>query len=627
MSRHIPVLLRARAQIVPAALSAILLALAGAVAAAPPVAAADARRVVSGWLPNWALDSSVAVSVANADIFTEASPFLYKAIAAGGTSAVTTSVSDDVVANTVNSLHGAGIRVIPSVVDNSAAHAMAALLADPVGRAAHVAQLTALVTTRGFDGIELDYERFAFSDGSSSWAATRPNWVQFVTELAAALHAQGKSLAVAVPPIYSAGQTGAAGYWVYDFASIAGSIDLLRLMTYDYSVTAPGPIAPLSFVRRALDYAVSVVPASKVRLGIPAYGRVWTARKANGSLAISGTCPTSGVPGTRSFTAAQAATFLTSAAGGVTPTFLWDANYGEMTTTFRRTYSGTDGQGKATSCTVTHVAWWVDARGALARMALLDVYGIPAASFWQISGMDADTWPALRAFATGQPIQLPPVGTTTPSPSPSQTVATPAPSPSASTAANSSVALVTAPASVRLGSKVRVVADARFNGQPVAGVRARLYARTAGGHWHRVASATTSASGQAVFKKVRIRRTTSWKVKILPSDTRPPGVGLAATTAVPVVRASLHPRTVTVGKVARLTASVQGVGSGVRVYRQRLVGGQWAVLGSGLTNRAGRVTFRARPLVVGQAYKYRFVTARTAKYGQGVSATFELKVR
>lgn len=621
MAGDYPALLHRRAQFLLAAVSALAVSLAGVVSAPP--AAAETRRVVSGWLPSWSLEASVATTVANADIFAEASPFLYKAKASGGATTVTTGLSEEVIAGAVNALHGAGIKVIPSVVDNSAARAMAALLADPVGRAAHVAQLTTLVTTRGFDGIELDYEKFAFSDGSSSWAGTRPNWVQFVSELAGALHAQGKSLAVAVPPIYSSAQNGSAGYWVYDFASIAGVIDLLRLMTYDYSVSAPGPIAPLSFVRRALDYAVSVVPASKVRMGIPAYGRVWTARKADGSAAVSGTCPTSGVPGMRSFTAAQATTFLTAAAGGTAPAFQWDVATGEMTTTFRRTYSGTDQSGKATSCKMTHVAWWVGAHGALARMALLSSYGIPAASFWQISGMDADTWPALRAFATGQPVQLPDVTATTLSPSAS----TAAPTPTASPAAAVTEVQVSAPASVRLGKKARVVASARYAGQPVAGGRARLYAKSAGGKWRRVASKTTVASGQAVFKKIRVARNTSWKVTLLAADTRPRGSGLAVTTAVPVVRAVASPRSVAAGKLVRFTATVGGVGAGVRVYRQRLVAGQWSVLGSALTNRAGQVHFSARPLVAGQGYKYRFVTAKTNKYGQAVSATITLNVR
>ena len=52
------------------------------------------------------------------------------------------------------------------------------------------------------DGIDLDYEQFAFADGSASWAATRPNWVAFVTELADELHADDRTLTVSIPPVW-----------------------------------------------------------------------------------------------------------------------------------------------------------------------------------------------------------------------------------------------------------------------------------------------------------------------------------------------------------------------------------------------------------------------------------------
>ena len=71
-------------------------------------------------------------------------------------------------------------------------------------------------------GIDLDYETFAFTDGSGSWGATQPNWTAFVNELAAALHAQGKLLAVTIPPPCSTGGScsGAAELYVYGTAVV-----------------------------------------------------------------------------------------------------------------------------------------------------------------------------------------------------------------------------------------------------------------------------------------------------------------------------------------------------------------------------------------------------------------------
>ncbi len=174
-------------------------------------------------------------------------------------------------------------------------------------------QLVELVTANGFDGIELDYEKFAFSDGTSTWAATRPAWVAFVTELGTALHGAGKRLALAVPPMYDGTYTSSSGYWVYDYAGVAPVVDSLRIMTYDYSVSRPGPISPLSFIRRTLAYAVTAFPAA---------GSAWGCLPTDGSgrrVGLTGHCrspaparPTPAVPGTTSFTTATAMTYLTS---------------------------------------------------------------------------------------------------------------------------------------------------------------------------------------------------------------------------------------------------------------------------------------------------------------------------
>jgi stage V sporulation protein SpoVS len=165
----------------------------GLLAPTNPAAAVDPTPtpLVSGWLPSWATDTALAGVVGNADLVGEASPFWYTAKASGGAVTLSTTMGPDTVAGVLDGLRAKGIAVIPSVADGSAAKAMAAVLADPAARAAHVNQLVELVTVNGFDGIELDYEKFAFSDGTSTWATTRPVWVAFVTELGAALHGAG----------------------------------------------------------------------------------------------------------------------------------------------------------------------------------------------------------------------------------------------------------------------------------------------------------------------------------------------------------------------------------------------------------------------------------------------------
>jgi hypothetical protein len=390
--------------------------LGGVLAAADPAEAADptpsSTTLVTGWLPSWATDTGLGGIEGNSNLFGEASPFWYSAQATGSTVGVTTTVAADTRARVVTSLRARGIEVIPSVVDGSAARAMAAVLKSPAARANHVAQLVDLVNDNAYDGIELDYEKFAFSDGSSTWSTTRPAWVAFVRELSAGLRATGKKLAIAVPPMYDGKYASSSGYWVYDYAGVASAIDSLRIMTYDYSVSRPGPISPLAFIKRTLDYAVTAVPAAKVRMGLPAYGRVWTARQEDGDPSISGVCPAGSPPSTRSFTTATALSYLTSMAGK-TPAVRYDDTTGETVATFSKTYSGKGSDGAETSCVVDHEAWWVDARGVAARMPFATKYRLAGVAVWHLGGVDSDSWAAMQSFAKGVAAAPPPaaVGT------------------------------------------------------------------------------------------------------------------------------------------------------------------------------------------------------------------------
>jgi hypothetical protein len=71
-------------------------------------------------------------------------------------------------------LREAGLVVLPAIADASGKRRMARTLADPALRGQHVADLVALAVNSGYDGLDLDYENFAFSDGRSSWAGDSP---------------------------------------------------------------------------------------------------------------------------------------------------------------------------------------------------------------------------------------------------------------------------------------------------------------------------------------------------------------------------------------------------------------------------------------------------------------------
>ncbi len=267
-----------------------------ATAAVTPLAGGGAHSVhaarapfVSVWVPYWdaAAGAKSYGSDLDAQLYGEVSPFFFTALADARVVQVGGALEASRLASSVATARRQGLKVIPTVTDGAGKGGMAAILADPVARPAHIANLVALAVgggSGGFDGIDLDYEGFAFTDGSATWATTMPLWIEFVNELGAALHAQGKLLTVTIPPVWNAtapatGNT-TKDYWLYAQDQILPFVDRLRLMVYDWSPGTPSATAPISWVQQVVAYSNSVADAtnqsrSKFELGVPAYGRHW----------------------------------------------------------------------------------------------------------------------------------------------------------------------------------------------------------------------------------------------------------------------------------------------------------------------------------------------------------------
>jgi hypothetical protein len=336
---------RRRSRVVGAAAFAL------AAAALAPLAAGgghsvDAARApfVSVWVPYWdtAAGAKSYGSDLDAQLYSEVSPFFFTALADATVVQVGGAVEASRLASSVATARHQGLKVIPTVTDGAGKGGMAAILADPVARAAHIANLVALAVgdggSGGYDGIDLDYETFAFTDGSATWATTMPLWVEFVSELATALHAQGKLLTITIPPVWNAtapptGNT-TKDYWVYAQDQILPFVDRVRLMVYDFSPGTPSATAPISWVQQVVAYSDSVAdatkqPRSKFELGVPAYGRHW--RRSVGGLP----CPDGTNLTTNSVTTAAAPG--AAATAGVA---LHSDASGEITYGWSRTYTG-----------------------------------------------------------------------------------------------------------------------------------------------------------------------------------------------------------------------------------------------------------------------------------------------
>ena len=250
-----------------------------------------------------------------------------------------------------------------------------------------------LVRTNNYDGIDIDFEGFAFVDANTTWTATAPLWTAFIKELSVALRAEDKLLSVSTPYVLNPADK-QKGYYVYAWAAIASSIDKLRIMTYDYSVAKVGPLGPITWAERTVQYAISIMPASKVFVGVPGYGRDWVT-------AVAGVCPANVANSVKA--GAKAATFVMrdaaslAATYGATPTY--NEQFGEVTFTYQKVYNGTTAGGLATSCTASRTAWYQDNRSWALRAALVTKYRIGGITAWTFGMEEPLAMEAIRIVA------------------------------------------------------------------------------------------------------------------------------------------------------------------------------------------------------------------------------------
>ncbi len=120
----------------------------------------------------------------------------------------------------------------------------------------------------GYAGVDIDFEfilrddRFAFT--------------QFVQNMTNRLNAYGYQVSVALAPKTSDNQPGLL-YEGKDYQALGAAANHVLLMTYEwgYTYSTPMAVAPINKVRQVVDYALTVIPAEKINLGIPNYGYDW----------------------------------------------------------------------------------------------------------------------------------------------------------------------------------------------------------------------------------------------------------------------------------------------------------------------------------------------------------------
>ena len=536
---------------------AILLALFAIISSTTPISAqADnpPRKILTGWIPYYSIKTSLPAAINNADLIKEVMPFWYtlkydsKSQSSSVMDLYTPANPSIPMAQTVTALRNAGFSLIPTITDGTAKDVLAGLLAKPSARKQIVETITAMVVANNYDGIDLDFEGFAFVDANTTWNKTAPLWTSFIKELSASLHTQKKVLSVSTP--YVLDPSGAQkGYYVYAWAAIAPYIDRLRIMTYDYSVAKVGPLGPITWTERTLQYAVSVMPASKVFIGIAGYGRDWVT-------SVSGVCPANVASVIKG--GAKAATFVMrdaqtlAASYGVTPVF--NEQYGEMTFSYQKVYNGTTAAGLATSCTAQRTAWYQDPKAFAIRAALVDKYRLGGIAEWTL-GME-------------EPLALEGIRNVAKAIAPDQVTA----------------AITIDKTAIEYGDPISITGSFTIKDKsPLVNVAIRIEGKSAGdSNWRLLTTATTDATGKFT-KPLLIGRATT--IRAYSEGTWERGEGIS--NEVPVSMSRLifisAPGSVKKSDSFTVTGSIRPRATGTFIQVEKLVAGKWQPFGGVLT--------------------------------------------
>jgi di-N-acetylchitobiase len=233
-------------------------------AAGPPIGPHE----IFGFLPYWTLPTASGVNVSG---YTTLSYFSVDvnsdgSIVQGGPGWI--GYQSQALADLVTRAHGAGDRVVLTATCFGQA-VLDKLATDPNAPTVLATSLVQLVSAKNLDGVNIDFE----GKGSQDQAGLD----HLVATVSAALRQANPHWQLTMDTYASA--AGDRGGF-YDIAGLNPSVDAFFVMAYDMNnPNTPSPTAPLTGAGftdlDAVQQYASVVPPSKVILGVPYYGYDW----------------------------------------------------------------------------------------------------------------------------------------------------------------------------------------------------------------------------------------------------------------------------------------------------------------------------------------------------------------
>lgn len=231
-----------------------------------------------------------------------------------------------------------------------------AILADPGVQNTLLNNIVNAMKNKGYRVLNIDFENVLQAD--------RDLYSSFVQNAVNRLHPQGYSVSTALAPKTSAEQKGLL-YEAHDYAAHGRIADFVVLMTYEwgYRLASPQAISPLNQIKRVLDYAVSVIPRSKIFMGFQIYGRDWTLPHVKGQSA-------------ETFSPQEAVSRAVRHGAAIQYDYAAESPF----------FNYVDAQG------VSHQVWFEDARSAQAKFNTVKAYQLRGISYWTLDPSFPQNW-------------------------------------------------------------------------------------------------------------------------------------------------------------------------------------------------------------------------------------------
>ncbi|TYS15906.1 LysM peptidoglycan-binding domain-containing protein [Rossellomorea vietnamensis] len=219
-----------------------------------------------------------------------------------------------------------------------------------------ISTILARIREKGYGGLNIDFEYVYPED--------RENYNTFLRRIVARLRPEGYSVSTALAPKIKEDQVGLL-YEAHDYEAHGEIVDFVVLMTYEWGWAGgrPWAIAPISEVKKVLDYAVTVIPRSKILMGVPLYGKVWKIPWVDGTLART--------------ISPQAAVEL---AASENVSIQYDETYQSPFFTY------TDDSGQENE------VWFEDARSIAAKFQTVKDYNLRGVSYWVLGSAFPQNW-------------------------------------------------------------------------------------------------------------------------------------------------------------------------------------------------------------------------------------------